>query len=338
MAVGALLAAVGALAGHRVNAQPAPRNWDGWLARVAAVATLLLLGAGGLVTSHEAGLAVPDWPNSFSSNMFLYPLSRMTGGIYLEHAHRLFGSLVGLTTAVLTLHLWRVEQRAWVRRLAFAAFALVCLQGLLGGLRVTGGLTLTTDRSVLAPSTTLALVHGVTGQLFFSVLCLLAAAVSTQWRRDDLSDGIDREAARATGTLTGWLVGILVVQLVLGAAVRHFTWGIALHVTGGLTVLLLGILVGVRAWGLHVDRPVLPQLGVALAVLVSLQFLLGMGSYAVTAAEESGGMLAAYQVPVTTIHQTCGAAVLGAAVLLHAWARRALPAEPAAATAAPAVG
>ena len=72
---------------------------------------LFLLLAGGLVTSQEAGLAVVDWPNSFGYNMFLYPLSRMTGGIYYEHAHRLFGSLVGLTMIVLAYHLWRMESR-----------------------------------------------------------------------------------------------------------------------------------------------------------------------------------------------------------------------------------
>ena len=70
-------------------------------ANVTVAATFLLVVAGGLVTSNEAGLAVVDWPNSFGYNMFLYPLAKMTGGIYYEHAHRLYGSLVGLTTIVL---------------------------------------------------------------------------------------------------------------------------------------------------------------------------------------------------------------------------------------------
>ena len=74
-----------------------------------------------MVTSKNVGLAVPDWPTTFGYNMFLYPLSRMTGAVYYEHAHRLFGSLVGLTTLVLAAHLLRVERRAWVKRLAVVA-------------------------------------------------------------------------------------------------------------------------------------------------------------------------------------------------------------------------
>ena len=78
------------------------RQMANFLSRSTAVmATLFLLIAGGLVTSAREGLAVVDWPNSFGYNMFLYPPSRMTGGIYYERAHRLFGSLVGLTVLVL---------------------------------------------------------------------------------------------------------------------------------------------------------------------------------------------------------------------------------------------
>ena len=88
--------------------------------------------------STGTGLAVVDWPNSFGYNMFLYPFSRMTGGIYYEHAHRLFGALVGLTTVVLAAMLQVRDARPWVRRLGWATVALVGIQGLLGGLRVTG--------------------------------------------------------------------------------------------------------------------------------------------------------------------------------------------------------
>ena len=73
-------------------------DWHGVMAGSTTLAIVLVVIAGGLVTSTETGLAVPDWPNSYGVNMFLYPLSRMTGGIYYEHAHRLYGSLVGLTT------------------------------------------------------------------------------------------------------------------------------------------------------------------------------------------------------------------------------------------------
>ncbi len=111
--LGAGLASAGAAAGARSRGSGVGAvNWTGALAGVAAAATLLQLLVGGLVTGEKAGLSVVDWPNSFGYNMFLYPLSRMTGGIYYEHAHRLFGSLVGLTTVVFAAHLLAAERRS----------------------------------------------------------------------------------------------------------------------------------------------------------------------------------------------------------------------------------
>ena len=60
-----------------------------WWAVLTAMLTFVLLCSGGLVTSHGAGMAVPDWPNSFGYNMFLFPVSRWVGGIFYEHTHRL---------------------------------------------------------------------------------------------------------------------------------------------------------------------------------------------------------------------------------------------------------
>src|ERR1041384_3868077 len=76
-----------------------------WLHRFAwllATATLALLGLGGLVTSHGVGMAVPDWPNSYGYNMFLFPPSEWVGGIFYEHTHRLVASTVGLLVVFLT--------------------------------------------------------------------------------------------------------------------------------------------------------------------------------------------------------------------------------------------
>src|SRR5574341_1816746 len=108
--------------------------WPHRLAILTAGATFLLILAGGLVTGTGAGLAVPDWPTTFGYNMFLYPWSRMVGGILYEHSHRLIGSIVGLLTVALTLAIWAVEPRRWLRRLAGAALGAVILQGVLGGL------------------------------------------------------------------------------------------------------------------------------------------------------------------------------------------------------------
>ncbi len=71
-----------------------------------AICTLILIFIGGLVTSHKAGMSVPDWPNSYGYNMFLFPPSKWVGGILFEHTHRLMGTVVGFWAVVMTCLAW----------------------------------------------------------------------------------------------------------------------------------------------------------------------------------------------------------------------------------------
>jgi heme a synthase len=80
-----------------------------------AVATLALVVIGGLVTSHGAGMAVPDWPNTYGYNMFLFPVAQWVGGVFYEHTHRLVASGVGLLTVVLALWLYGRSARPVMR-------------------------------------------------------------------------------------------------------------------------------------------------------------------------------------------------------------------------------
>src|SRR5438034_336039 len=103
-------------------------NFNPWLHRfvvLTALATLALLGIGGLVTSHGVGMAVPDWPNTNGYNMFLFPVSQWIGGIFYEHTHRLTAAFVGLLTTILALWLWGRETKTRARWAGFAAIALV---------------------------------------------------------------------------------------------------------------------------------------------------------------------------------------------------------------------
>ena len=120
--VHALVARLGTVGVRRVRWSAA--DWHGVMAAATTSAIVLVVVAGGLVTSTETGLAVPDWPNSYGVNMFLYPLSRMTGGIYFEHAHRLYGSLVGLTALLHMILVWPCgDARPAVRRFAVVIFS-----------------------------------------------------------------------------------------------------------------------------------------------------------------------------------------------------------------------
>ncbi len=319
--VGALLGTVGGAAGSRAGrAAPLPKGdpyWLGLFARVGVVATFLLIVIGGVVTSQEAGLAVVDWPNSFGYNMFLYPLSKMSGGIYYEHAHRLFGSLVGLTTLVLAVHLWRYDRRGWIKGLGAAALALVIFQGILGGLRVTGRFTLSTSQEDVAPNLFLAVVHGVVGQVFFGLLVAVAAVASKTWIQ---GRGLElHRAAQTDRGLSGILVGLLVIQLVLGAIQRHLMRGLQIHITLGILVAVLAVACGVRAWGMYGNHPVLPRIGKWLLAAITVQVLLGLGALVVIGLYPPGGEVAPIQVLVTTAHQGVGAFLLACAVLLLVW-------------------
>ena len=78
--------------------------------------TVLLIAAGGMVTSTDSGLAVPDWPNTYGQFMFSFPLEKMVGGIFYEHGHRMIASTVGFLTIILAVWTWKVDPRRWVRR------------------------------------------------------------------------------------------------------------------------------------------------------------------------------------------------------------------------------
>ncbi len=324
----ALIAGVAAASAGGSTEPAVPAAWTALFSKVAVAATFLLVVAGGLVTSSEAGLAVVDWPNTFGSNMFLFPLARMTGGIYYEHAHRLFGALVGLTTIVLAIRLWRRDDRKGVHLLALTAVVLVVLQGILGGLRVTGNFTLSTAQADMAPSIALALAHGVLGQIFLGVVVALAAVTSVRWF--DAGAPQLRPNFKDDRGLQQWLILTVVVQLVLGAAQRHLEALLIVHISLAAIVILLAVMVGVRAWGMFRDVWPVDRLGKALVVLASLQGLLGIAALAVTGGEAVVGTPTTLEITVTTAHQATGAVILALSIALALWTQRLFAQDPAA--------
>lgn len=304
----------------KITSEATASDWTALFSKVAVAATFLLVVAGGLVTSNEAGLAVVDWPNSFGSNMFLFPLARMTGGIYYEHAHRLFGALVGLTTIALAVRLWQYDNRTWLKRLGMAAVVLVILQGILGGLRVTGGFTLSTSEIDMAPSLTLALIHGVMGQLFLGVMVVIAVVTSRLWFEAPSPES--RPYAKDDRTFQRWLIAIMIVQLVLGAAQRHLAALLIVHICLAAVVVLLAVMVGGRAWGLYRDSRPVEFLGKLLIIFTCVQAFLGIAALAVTQGRATVGSPTTIEVTITTMHQATGAVLLALSVALHLWTTR----------------
>ncbi len=310
LVAGAVLSFLGGVAGA-LRARPSPASASpGALAMTAAWATLLLVVAGGLVTGEEAGMAVPDWPSSFGANMFLYPASRMTGGVYYEHAHRLFGTLVGLTTLVLAVFLFRRETRRGVKVAGLAILLAVIAQGVLGGLRVTQ------DDRILAT------FHAAAGQAIFAAILALGAVLSPTW----LDGPPPRTApgARLDQRLAAVFAALTLLQILLGALVRQLSAVLHGHITGAVVVFLLALVVGIRLWGTNPDDAILRRTGLSIAGIVTAQMALGIAALAVAGATIGEPKRPAVDVLVTTAHQATGALILGAAALAAVWTRRRL--------------
>jgi heme a synthase len=183
-------------------------RWLNRFAWLACVATLLLICSGGMVTSKNVGLAVPDWPTTFGYNMFLFPVSKWVGGILFEHTHRLMGSLVGFLTIILAVWLWLSEDRQWVRKLGVIALAGVILQGILGGLRVT---TMKDE---------IGIFHACVAQAFLGLLVVIALVTTNFWR-GLANQSIDLQKFATLKALAIAITLAIYVQLALGATMRH---------------------------------------------------------------------------------------------------------------------
>lgn len=263
-----------------------------------ASCTFLLLIAGALVTSNDAGLSVPDWPLSYGS---LTP--PMVGGIFYEHGHRMIAAFVGLMSIILAIRLWRTERRRWVRWLGLAAVGVVITQGVLGGITVL---------FFLPPPVSAA--HATLGQIFFCTIVSIALFTSAWW-----------EQACPLVTDTGstpihWLAiataGATLVQLMLGAAFRHKAFGIIPHLIGAVVVtgMVFWLAGALRRRFSHV--PLLRGIARVLHVLIGIQLLLGGAAWWSKIYAAQFPQPIPVMVTLTVAHTVTGALVLATMVLV----------------------
>lgn len=287
------------------------------LAVATSVLSLLLIVAGGLVTSRDAGLAVPDWPLSFG--MINPPRWYLIDNVRTEHGHRLIAFCVALATGVLAIQIRRKETRPAVRRLAAAAVAAVLLQALLGGLRV------------LELSIDLAMIHGWLGQMFFCLIVALTALTSPQW---PLGDGPAVPAGLSRHSLLS--IALVVFQLVLGIWIRHIGAGarpllenplFLIHVVVAALVVwaVLRLQRLVNTAGSRASRYIHRRTRL-LVGLVCLQLGLGVATFAVTEFMSYDRQARPLESWLPTVHVAVGAVILATSVViaLHAFAQKAL--------------
>jgi cytochrome c oxidase assembly protein subunit 15 len=186
------------------------------LAVLTACATFPLIFMGGLVTSHQAGMSVPDWPNSYGYNMFLFPPKLWIGGIFYEHTHRLMGTVVGFLSTALVAASFLQPRVGWRHRwLALSVLGAVLFQGILGGLRV------------VLVKLDLAIVHACVAQAFFCLAAFTALTTSRWWNEPRSSR---RTAGFGRGLVILGMVTVTAIylQLIIGAMMRHVQAGLAI--------------------------------------------------------------------------------------------------------------
>ncbi len=285
---------------------------------LAVVATVALMAWGGLVTSIDAGLAVPDWPRSFGSYDPLAtgfedptdPTARWWHRlpILAEHGHRLLGALVGLLTLGLALWTWRADRRRWMRKLGFAALGLVIVQGILGGLRV------------IWVSLDLAVVHALTAHLFFSLLVVLTLFTAPGWLRAESAPSASPQARRL-GLLAAVTVATLYVQIILGALLRQFgagvdLWFAGVHITGAFVVVGLVLATFSHTRQHFSTHRLLNRAAWFMMGAVATQMMLGFSAFTVLLVETQLALRSAMQVVLNSSHLVVGALLLAAAVSL----------------------
>ena len=232
---------------------------------VLAVFVFVLIIAGALVTSNNAGLAVPDWPTSFGS---LYKIPPMVGGIKYEHGHRMLAEFVGLLTIVMCIYTFRVERRAWMRKLSLAAIGTVIAQGVLGGITVLYFLPWYISSA-----------HAALGQTFFSIAVLMAMFTSRAWVEGAASSSGDEQTTSATRALTLVAVTAVYLQLFFGAGFRHSGITIFPHMANAVLTTAILLWTAIRVLVAHGRTREMRTPAVWVLGLLLVQLGLGFAAY-----------------------------------------------------------
>ena len=284
-----------------------------------------LIWLGGLVTTYDAGMAVPDWPGTYGYNMFLYPIETWLFGpfdLLVEHGHRLLASLAGSVAIGLVWVTRRVESRAWVKRFAVGLLLLVILQGALGGFRV------------LFDARVIAKIHGCVGPAVFTAVVAFCVVTSRWWLQAAFRENRSGQSAIGVGLgrWAGAMLTLCFAQLVLGALIRHvsvdaspasFVMLVALHVTVACLIVLGTVIHWIRTRSSKYRGLGIKFSANAVAVLVLVQFSVGLGTWVVKygwpawhadssfAATYIIGEKSFFQMNLVTLHVAVGSLILG---------------------------
>ncbi|MEO8025336.1 MAG: COX15/CtaA family protein [Bryobacteraceae bacterium] len=272
-----------------------------WLHRYSvllAVCTLFLVVAGGLVTSNEAGLSVPDWPLSYGRIM-----PEMVGGVFYEHGHRMVATAIGMMTIGLVIFLHIVEKRRWMKGLGWLALGTVIAQGVLGGLTV-----------LLMLPKGVSMAHACLAELFFSTTVAVALFTSPAWQKgpDPVQDG-GWPSMRAMAFSAPVLV---LIQVALGAGFRHRAIGIFPHLLGAFVIGGALVMTAIFALTQFPNHKALRPAGLALLGITFVQVMLGVAAFMTRLQPADTANAKAAMIGFTVAHVATGALTMASAITL----------------------
>jgi len=267
-----------------------------------ACATFIVITAGALVTSNDAGLSVPDWPTSFG---YLVKVPHFVGGVRYEWSHRMLaGTLVSLTMAIAIWTLL-VEKRRWLRWLAVGAFCTVIAQATLGGLTV-----------LLFQPPWISTAHATVAQTFFCIAVAIALFTGRKWVEEQPRVEFDQRRPSLT-TLTWLSILVMYVQLILGGMFRHHGMSWWPHVVHAVIVSFVLSWTAVRAISVSSNIEAVRRPAIIMLSLLITQ--LGLGFTAFLTRVAWGRSAAQPELPMvaaTVAHVAVGALLLATTVVL----------------------
>jgi heme A synthase len=262
--------------------------------------TVLLFIAGALVTSNNAALSVPDWPKSFGT--WFPSLRQLAGGAFFEHSHRVIAGGLAVFTLVLAILIWRKDERRWLRWFGVIAVAGVAVQAVLGGEVV---------RQLL--QYWLPVIHACFAQIVFAAVLGIAVFTSKWWisERPQLAD----RGTPSMQTLAMLNVGVIFLQVVLGAGFRHSEIPVWPHIIGAFAVMATVTWTTVAMRKRFGTSAELSRARALLHAIFGVQFVLGFGAYWARLATEKVGPTS-LTVIMTVTHTVVGALLFAFSILI----------------------
>jgi cytochrome c oxidase assembly protein subunit 15 len=267
-----------------------------------ACATFVVITAGALVTSNDAGLSVPDWPTSFG---YLVKVPQFAGGIRYEWSHRMLAGTTVCLTLGIAFWTWLVEKRRWLRWLAAGAFGTIIAQAILGGMTV-----------LFFQPPWLSTAHATVAQTFFWIAVSIALFTGREWVEEEPQLASDPRTP-SLFSLCKLSVLVLYVQLILGGMFRHHGMSWWPHVANAPVVSVVLAWTAVRAISRHSNVDAVRRPAIAILGLLILQLCLGFAAFLTRVAWGRDAAQPEMPMVVSTVaHVAVGALLLATTVVL----------------------